>query len=325
VKRRAYIGLSSPTAYFYDHDQAHFRAPWRWNPILESPQGLITLFDELWFLTRPLCPLSFRNEKYVKFLDEDSDFEPLIKALAELLLSYRLRGLASTYDFIGEVIDLDNHYAEEQFRTYNEVIEFTYGRQPGEGAPIDNHSHPMDVCGYELRGDSMRLETLAFDIAFLGSAGIRNIELITNSFNSVAFKTNTATKKLLQVSEGITIKRIPVLQTPAGPVIDRIDSIRESNFLVDFRKMILTQSNPDDFGELVADIEDEFFRYRNNVLIQKQKGSRVINSLGKNALSLVLGTAFPGSVEAKSLRSDRMVRKFNWTGFIAGLEVKNKR
>ena len=82
MKRRAYIGLSSPTAYFYDHNQEFFKKePWRWNPILESPQGLITLFDELWFLSRALCPVSLRKESYIKFMNEDSDYEHLIKAL----------------------------------------------------------------------------------------------------------------------------------------------------------------------------------------------------------------------------------------------------
>jgi len=57
MKRTAYIGLSSPTAYLYDSDNIYFKDEWDWNPIVESPTGLITLFDELWFLTRFL--LSF--------------------------------------------------------------------------------------------------------------------------------------------------------------------------------------------------------------------------------------------------------------------------
>ena len=84
MKRRACIGLSSPTAYFYDHKHEHLKKePWEWNPILESPQGLITLFDELWFLSRVLCPVNLRREPYVKFLDDDSDYRPLIKMLTE--------------------------------------------------------------------------------------------------------------------------------------------------------------------------------------------------------------------------------------------------
>jgi hypothetical protein len=99
MARRAYIGLSSPTAYFYDHNQTHFKEPWKWNPILESPQGLITLFDELWFLSRPLCPVSLRQENYVKFLDEDSSYISLIKGLNNVFSAWRLRGFNDNLPF----------------------------------------------------------------------------------------------------------------------------------------------------------------------------------------------------------------------------------
>lgn len=320
MKRRAYIGLSSPTAYFYDDAQKYFKEEWRWNPILESPQGLITLFDELWFLSRPLCPVSFRNEKYVKFIDEDSDFIPLIKDLSEKFKSYNIDVLLTEQPFIADIIDLNNHYSSEQFKRYNQIIEYVYGRKPGEGAPIDNHSHGIDLCGYSFSGNSMRLDLLAFDIAFLGRAGISNIEFITNSFNSVAFKQQVETPNLLQISQGITIKRIPVLQTPAGPIIERIDSIRESNFLVDFREKILKSEKQENFTDIVVSIEQEFRKYRNDVLLDKQRGSRLINSIGNNALSFAIGAIIPGVGEVKSLMSDAAARKFNWTGFLAEIE-----
>jgi hypothetical protein len=31
------------------------------NPILDSPFGLMLLYDELWFLTKDLCPTNLRN------------------------------------------------------------------------------------------------------------------------------------------------------------------------------------------------------------------------------------------------------------------------
>ena len=321
MKRKAYIGLSSPTAYFYDGDKKHFQEPWQWNPILESPQGLITLFDELWFLSRPLCPVSLRKESYVKFLDEDSDFVPLIKALNSILEDQRLEGLAAHNPFIGNIIDLNSDYPSEQFKQYNKVIEHIYGRPPGEGAPIDNHSHTIDLCGFNVSGNSMRLELLAYDIAFLGNAGIENIELITNRFNSVAFKNKPTIIEKIQVSQGVTVKRIPVLQTPSGPIIYRIESIRESNFLVDFRNKILESNNPENFIDLVSNIEEEFQKYRNSVLLERQRGSRLGASIANNAFSFLVGAVVPGVGEVKSLMSDSTARNFNWTGFLAELEI----
>lgn len=70
--RRAYIGLSTPIGYDYKNQATKTKAdtyssP---NPILDSPFGLLLLFDELVFLTRSLCPENMRRLPYVSFLDE---------------------------------------------------------------------------------------------------------------------------------------------------------------------------------------------------------------------------------------------------------------
>lgn len=202
------MGLSSPTAYFYDHGREYFREEWRWNPILESPQGLVTLFDEIWFLSRALCPVSLRDEQYVKFLDEDSDFVRLIKGVSHTFENEGLEGLTKENQFIDEIVRLDYEYASEQFRRYDKVIEHVYGRQPGKGAPIDNHSHSITIAGHSFTGDSMRLDLIAFDVAILGRLGVRNIEFITNRFNNSALKIGSKTLGDIRLSEGITIKRI---------------------------------------------------------------------------------------------------------------------
>lgn len=320
MKRKAYIGLSTPTAYFYDHKQEFFNEPWKWNPILESPQGLITLFDELWFLSRSLCPVSLRNQTYVKFLDEDSDYQTLIKELSKNLKENKLAGLATENPLIGEIIDLESQYPKEQFKKYNEVIKYVYGRQPSNEIPIDNHSHGLDLCGFDMFGDSMRIDLLAFDIAFINRLGVQNIELISNSFNSIAFRNKPNTIKNIQVAQNITIKRIPVLQSPNGPIIERIEAIRENNFLIDFRAKILETDNFEDLEELVSDIENEYNSYKNDVLLEKLNGSRLGTSIAKNAVSFAVGLFFPGAVEVKSLISDTKTRNFNWTGFIAEIE-----
>jgi hypothetical protein len=205
---------------------------------------------------------------------------------------------------------------------YSQVIEHVYGRKPGEGVPIDNHSHNITVCDLNISGNSMRLDLLAYDIAFLRSSGIKNIELVTNRFNSTAFKIKPKTIGKIQVSQGVTVKRIPVLQTPSGPIIHRIESIRENHFLVDFRSKILEDNSPDDFFELVDNIEQEFQNYRNTVLIERQKASRLETSLANNAFSFAIGALAPGVGEVKSLMSDAAARNFNWTGFLAELEAR---
>lgn len=324
MTRKAFVGLSSPTAYFYDPYKKYFAQEWEWNPILESPQGIITLFDEIWFLSRALCPVSMRNEKYVKFLDEDSDYLPLIKGVASTFHKGGLDALVAENEFIDKIVRLGYSYASEQFKRYNKIIEHVYGQQPSEKAPIDNHSHRINIGNHAFSGNSMRLDLIAFDVAILGRLGVRNIEFITNRFNNSALKVDISALNDIQVSQGVTIKRIPVLQTPAGPIIDRIESIRESNFLVDFRSKILTESKPENLADIVNAVENQFQTYRNNVLLEKQRGSQLITSWSNNLLSLLLGSIVPGAGEVKSLIQDNKARSFSWTGFLAELENSNQ-
>lgn len=314
--RRAFIGLSSPTAYFYDHENKFFREKWRWNPILESPQGLITLFDELWFLTRSLCPVNLRKTNYVKFLDEDSSYKTIIKENIELF--YELGGDEFlTYngylnDFLDFSIDLN-------FDKYNEVITAVYGKKLNQNLPIDNHSHSTDICGYNISGNSQSKYLLALDNVILDNLEVRGLELITNRFNNKLIKRNSDSLKKIQVSQGVTINHIPVRQTPLGPVIDRIDSIRENNFLVDFRSKILNADYSNEVDGIVSDIENQFIKYRNEVLIQKLTNSSLLTSVSTSIQSFLINSIVPID-NLKSFGEATETRKHNWTGFLAKLD-----
>jgi hypothetical protein len=68
-KRIAYVGLSTPVFYDYKYSARETNADTRSspNPILDSPYGLLLLYDEIWFLTRSLCPDNMRDLPYVNF------------------------------------------------------------------------------------------------------------------------------------------------------------------------------------------------------------------------------------------------------------------
>lgn len=317
--RRAYIGISSPIAYFYDSEKQYFDDEWEWNPILESPQGLVTLFDELWFLSRALCPANLRKASFVKFINEDSAFEPLLKGVSDTLSDGGIDGLLTKYPYVSHMLEL-NDYSSEQFPRYNEIISQVFGHTPSLEFPIDNHSAEIKVAGNSLRGNSMRVDFLAFDTVIVNSLAVGNVELVTNSFNHSAVKIDHPTFNDVRVSEGVTIKHIPVLQTPGGPVIDRIERLRESKYLIDFRNKIISQNHREDCIDLVTKIETEFKDYRNTVLLDRQKGTSIFSSISKNALGYIIGNIAPGSTEAAGFLSDMKARKFNWTGFIAELE-----
>ncbi len=320
--RKALIGLSSPTAYFYDSQQKYFKEEWRWNPILESPQGLITLFDELWFVTRSLCPVSLRKQEYVKFIDEDSTYSSNLFEILREFADNNFEVFLEKYFYLEDFIDFSSMYGS-QFGKYTEVVQSVFGQKPSAKLPIDNHSHSLGIPGFEFSGNSMRTDLFALDNVILDYLSIPNMELITNQFNNhlMKLKPKNALNEI-RISQGITIKRIPVVQLPNGPDLIGLLKLRESNDLIDFRKKILTSNVSEEFEDIVKNVENEFQNFRNNVLLKKISDSKIKNSLSRNALNYIIGKVVPAYGQIKSIGEDSNTREMNWTGFIANLDKK---
>ena len=99
-KRTAYIGISYPLLYDYEH-QANkgpndlSDSP---NPIIESPLGLMIFYDEILFLCKSVCPNNMRNLPYVKFVDElypDFYFEGILECADEMENSIAINTISS--------------------------------------------------------------------------------------------------------------------------------------------------------------------------------------------------------------------------------------
>lgn len=318
MKRIAYIGLSSPTAYFYDHDRKYFKEPWAWNPILESPQGLITLFDEIWFFSRALCPVNLRNSNFVKFLDENSFYSSKIERVCRDFDIFSFDRFLEIYPLITQLIDTNSNYSEEQFKRYEKIIDSVYGDN-SLIFPIDNHSHELTFSDFQYRGNSMRVDLIAFDIAIIQEINLIGLELISNSFNVNAFNIHKKFNKI-KISEGVTVSKIPVLQTPVGPVIDKIESLRENKYLVDFRQKINKLEKVDDIKDNIVSIESEYISYTKNVLQQHQNKAQLFNSISSTVIDTFLDLATLSGVSTiKKIADDRNTRKMNWTGFITNI------
>lgn len=70
---RGFVGLSAPVAYKYGLGDQRLLGPQSagGNPILEGGVAISLIYEELWFLTRALCPLNLRDCSWVYFLDEE--------------------------------------------------------------------------------------------------------------------------------------------------------------------------------------------------------------------------------------------------------------
>ena len=80
-------------------------------------------------------------------------------------------------------------------------------------------------------------------------------------------------------------------------------------------------TSSENISEITKKIEKEFIDYRNDVLIEKQKGAKLINSFARNAVSLII--PIPGITEAADIMDAYETRKLNWTAFMATLESDN--
>src|SRR5687768_15574318 len=141
--RRAFVGFSSPIGYMYDSKAAAERtnndqmsSP---NPVLFGSMGLMTLYDEIWFACRSLCPQSMRQLPYVKYLDVDGG----------------AIDLAAT-DFSDEIDSIYDGLSQPNSIGLQEMFPQGFGAgmtaYVGGEFATDNHTHGLSFRGVELRG-----------------------------------------------------------------------------------------------------------------------------------------------------------------------------
>lgn len=323
--RVAYVGISSPTAYLYGGGgRPTKRSKWSWSPIIECPQGLATLFDEVWFLHPALCPATMMNLDFVRFLNQDPSKRSIIKPLLEnpdRFLDAKVSEL------------LDSRNAPSPIRKmpdYSKVIDTITGWPKDMKRYVDNHSLNFQFSEVHLRGNSSDSHLLILDFAILErlrETADSQIELVLNRFTESMLAQVPATLPEMQIAGGIVVKRIPSVLRPEGPDMSRIYSLRDNVYLSDFRKKICqsaaNQEN-EDILEIAERIEHEYEDYKHKVLLEKHKEAQVIESFSRNAASIMIGLLLPvpGLKEAAVVIEARRTRRMNWTAFISSIEMK---
>ncbi len=221
-KRIAYIGLSYPLFYDYENqaksaDNDLISSP---NPIIESPLGLMILYDELWFLCESLCPNNMRNLPYVKFVDKEIvglNFEGVDKFIDENIVAYK-----DTGEFYSDI-----------WHEKREEIKF---------GMLDMHTHSLNICGINTNANCGLKQDLLFDayvVQMLQFKVDKSIELVTNSMLNLA--DGKIANKESELVEKIIIPNVPNYLSEEGPYHEAIEELRNDSFLVDFRKWIIEE------------------------------------------------------------------------------------
>jgi hypothetical protein len=316
MKRIAYIGLSSPL--FYDYGTPGERSPADQssspNPILDSPFGTLLLFDEIWFLSRSLCPQNMREVSYVKFLDETIDLEFLVDIdTAELIQKLDTEtALMKRYDNLRKGFDL-----------YSETVQNVGVRWD---AAADNHTHSLSIGPILRSGNSMNPENIIFDIEVANrlNRGFKgNVEYISNSFGQRWLDQSPTPTAQAKLTELLLINGIPNYLSRFGPYHECIEEVRENKFLSDFRKwMTKTELKYDEkeLWEIKKEIESVLEKAQRELFLKHLDPDTHFNSVGKLVGGTLLDVILPYSSTALSLIEEiknlDTVSKIRWQGFI---------
>lgn len=310
-KRIAYIGLSYPLLY----DYRNYATPTKNdlsdspNPIIESPLGLMILYDELWFLCESLCPNNMRGLSYVKFVDkmfEDLYYEEADSFIENVSIK-RDEHKALSYDDILNMMNLNGD------RRYI----------------LDNHSHSIKI-GPVARSANCTDANLAFDIYIfmaLQERSENNLELLSNSLYCMN-KFNSSIKNA-NVTERILIPNIPNYLSTDGPYHPCIEELRNNQYLKDYRTWInknhnIIQNNEinDICTDVQQNIEETKIRIFNKYLEENSKYSffssssisiiKLIGGIFSNSFSAI---STVGEIETKRMNAIQ-ASPYRWQGFV---------
>lgn len=321
MKRKAYIGLSTPLFYDYKNMAPKTKADMTDspNPILESPSGLIILYDELWFLTESLCPNNMRELPYVHFIDE----ECLLSNLTDIVDAQRINNKKNALTHSDAYINKKNGTAYF-FSNYQNIIDSL--KINWENRVIDNHTHTLNIDNCKLYGNSQDIKNLIIDIEICKKLGYE-YELITNSYvNSIIeYEHNeTLASKLTDV---LVIERIPGIITPKGPYDVVYEEIRENNYLKEFRNWVVEKSKSVTLNEIMdvkKEVENSIKIEAEKALLRKYDEGRISYSIGKTICDSVIDQIIPGlsifKSMAEGLNSYRETRDSRWQAFLISIK-----
>lgn len=290
------IGTSSPVGYFYIREKEKGRPA----PILESPLSYCLLYDEVWFLSRKLCPYNMENLDFVHFVDED----------------LRPEGLPRDAISKDDMRDCGPFPSD----TWNQIIEGTIGKRWN----YDNHARSLKFGELLLGPTPGRYENLLVDRHIAADFGM---DLVENTVNSVWSRDVDERQLRMEISERILQARIASLQTVDGPWHPVIQDLRSDSLLKSYRRRIGNIKDIKDFTDLdvrLTELSAEFERVTRKLVNDHLETA----SLGKSGIMFLLGL-IPGAGDAigalgflKEIADKLAIRReAGWVGFLGKAQV----
>ncbi len=257
TSKRLLIGVSSPVGYFYVHASEKGRPA----PILESPLSYCLLYDEIWFLSRKICPYNMERLDFVHFVDEELRPEGLPKDA----IPRTEAGPVGAFPW----------------EAWNSVIEATIGRRWS----YDNHSWPMQFGELGLLPTPGHYENLLVDQFIAAQYGM---DLVENTANAIWSRELDERSLQMNMSEQLLGAKITSLQTIDGPWHPAVRELRNDGLLKSYRQRIGNVANLDGMSDLdrrVAELSNEFERTTSKIVADHFDTM----SLGRSTILFLLG------------------------------------
>lgn len=306
------IGLSTPVAFDYGVEAT--RAPADLtsspNPILDSPFGLMLLYDELWFLTRSLCPENMRNCSFVRFLDE----EGLMPDAAEIdtAFGYTRFLMARAAEGVAHAPALPGPTSIEPPGTWE--------------AKWENHSHGLRLGSEDLSANAGDVMLIVFDLEVLKTLGRHDVELIGNGIGQRRVEELRPAMREMDLAHVLTVDHIPNYIDRLGPYHPVIDEVRDDRMLRYFRRWIseTAETSPQDARKMKEDVENRIKEAQRELFLEYLDPRSHYTSVAKTITGAIGDLVVPGVGTAAQLiqdvRTARGARNERWQGFLVSLK-----
>jgi hypothetical protein len=309
------VGLSSPLLYDYGVQASRARSdlydsP---NPVLDSPYGLMLLYDELWFVCRSLCPENMRSLEFVRFLDEENMLPHL-----EDLHPDRLR-LERPDEYERIVNSVRRRFSN--FDAVAASLRMTWDARP------DNHTHGLRLGRIQLTGNSLAPQAILFDAALLDRLGRPNVELVGNSFGQSLMEGANPAVADADLAHVLVFDKIPNYLSPQGPYDPVVDEVRQERSLRDFRRWVAdtaSTTSPNEVNRVKADVEQTIRDAQRDYFVAHVDPKAQYYTTAKTLVGVIADLIVPWTGTVGSLiagvRDSRRAKRNRWQGFLISLE-----
>jgi hypothetical protein len=285
------------------------------NPVLDSPFGLMLLYDELWFLCRSLCPENMRDLHFVRFIDEEG--------------------------LLPDMSDFDSRRAYDEWAELERVSE-TRDWRPGFGEVIarlpttwetacDNHTHTLQVGSVRTAANAGSPDKILFDIEVLKRLDRSDVELVGNTFGQWWLESVSPGVREQDLAHVLVIDQIPNYLSRLGPYHPVIDDVREDRFLKDFRRWIsdTAETSVEEAIKVKAEVEQRLRDAQEEALLARLDPRTYHVSTAKTMTGFVAGLIVPGvgaaAGMAENVRDSRAAKRDRWQGFLVSFAQAARR